>query len=65
MINGLNRRQVLKLAAASAVASVGPWYIKDLKAADEIKVAGIHDASGGLDIYGKPMINVVDKQKGY
>jgi len=60
MINGLDRRQVLKLAAASAVASVGPWYIKDLKAADEIKVAGIHDASGGLDIYGKPMINVLN-----
>jgi urea transport system substrate-binding protein len=28
--------------------------------ADPIKVASIHDASGGLDIYGKPMIACVD-----
>src|SRR3954471_19885042 len=28
--------------------------------ADPIKVVSIHDASGGLDIYGKPMIACVD-----
>ena len=28
--------------------------------ADPIKVVGIHDASGGLDIYGKPMIACLD-----
>jgi len=55
----LDRRRVLKAAVAGTAAAMGPWFIKDLHAADEIKVAGIHDASGGLDIYGRPMIDVL------
>ena len=53
----IHRRKFLKTAAAGGVAATGPWFIPNLYAADEIKVAGIHDASGGLDIYCKPMIN--------
>ena len=55
----LSRRRLLKAAVAGSAAAVGPWFIKDLYAADEIKIAGIHDASGGLDIYGRPMIDVL------
>ena len=29
------------------------------RAADTINVAGIHDLSGGLDIYGKPMVDAL------
>ena len=54
----LDRRRFLQFATAGAVtASVGPWFIKDLAAQEAIKVVGIHDASGGLDIYGRPMID--------
>ena len=54
------RRGILKAGvAAVGSAAVGPWFIKDLQAADDIKIAGIHDASGGLDIYGRPMIDVL------
>jgi branched-chain amino acid transport system substrate-binding protein len=57
----LERRNFLKLAAAGAVtASAGPWFIKDLSAQETIKVVGIHDASGGLDIYGRPMIDCLN-----
>jgi branched-chain amino acid transport system substrate-binding protein len=40
------------VAAAGAISS--PAF-----AADEIKVASIHDLSGGLDIYGKPMVDAL------
>ena len=53
----IHRRRFLKSAAAGTVAATGPWFIPNLYADDAIKVAGIHDASGGLDIYCKPMIN--------
>ena len=53
----INRRKFLKTAAAGSAAAAGPWFIPDLYAADDIKIAGIHDASGGLDIYCTPMIN--------
>ena len=56
----LDRRRLLKAAVAgSAAAAIGPWFIKDLRAADTIKIAGIHDASGGLDLLGRPMIDVL------
>ncbi|MCW5624744.1 MAG: transporter substrate-binding protein, partial [Burkholderiales bacterium] len=45
--------------AGGTAAAIGPWFIKDLHAADEIKIAGIHDASGGLDLLGRPMIDVL------
>jgi urea transport system substrate-binding protein len=53
----INRRKFLKTAAAGSVSATGPWFIRSLYAADDIKIAGIHDASGGLDIYCAPMIN--------
>jgi urea transport system substrate-binding protein len=56
----LTRRRFVKAAGAGAAAAVGPWYIRDLRAADKIKVASIIDVSGGLDIYGKPMANTIN-----
>ncbi len=57
MNDAINRRALLKVAAAGT-ALVSPAFIRDLSAAEnEIKVAGIHDASGGIDIYCRPMIN--------
>lgn len=49
----LSRRGVLALGLAGAAHL--SW--RDALAADAINVAGIHDASGGIDIYGRPMIN--------
>jgi urea transport system substrate-binding protein len=51
----IDRRQFLGTAAALAGASAlgGPAF-----AADPIKVGSLHDLSGGLDIYGKPMVDV-------
>lgn len=55
----IRRRSILKGAAASAAAlSVGP-YIRSAVAADTIKVASIVDQSGGLDIYGRPMVDTI------
>jgi urea transport system substrate-binding protein len=54
----LGRRDALRgvlLAAGSTLAAPAIMRHAAL-GADPIKVAGIHDASGGLDIYGKPMI---------
>lgn len=54
------RREFLKLTGAGAVtAASGPWIIGRAAAQDMIPVVGIHDASGGLDIYGKPMIETL------
>jgi branched-chain amino acid transport system substrate-binding protein len=46
--------------SSAAVAGVGPFVIRDLHAQDAVKVAGIHDTSGGLDIYGKQMVATID-----
>ena len=50
----IDRRQFLGTAAALAgVSALGaPAF-----AADPIKVGSLHDLSGGLDIYGKPMVD--------
>ena len=58
----LSRRNALKTAAFAAGATLAAPAIMRHAAlgADPIKVAGIHDASGGLDIYGKPMIACLD-----
>ncbi|PZQ10549.1 MAG: urea ABC transporter [Ancylobacter novellus] len=53
----LNRRTILKTAAAGAAIGLAPAYLRQASAAEPIQVAGIHDASGGIDIYGRPMIN--------
>src|ERR1700693_5519880 len=52
----IDRRQLLGTAAAVAGASAlaAPAF-----AADPIKVGSLHDLSGGLDIYGKPMVDAL------
>lgn len=52
-----SRRTLLKTAAAGATLGLAPAYLRQASAAEPIQVAGIHDASGGIDIYGRPMIN--------
>jgi branched-chain amino acid transport system substrate-binding protein len=54
----LSRRAALKTALLAAGSTLAAPAIMRHAAlgADPIKVAGIHDASGGLDIYGKPMV---------
>ena len=58
----MSRRDALKsvlLAAGSGLAA--PVIMRHAAlGADPIKVGGIHDASGGLDIYGKPMIDTLE-----
>ena len=52
----VNRRKFLQSAVAISAAGIlssRAW------AEDTIKVAGIHDLSGGLDIYGKPMVDAL------
>ena len=57
----LNRRRLLRATAIGTVATVtSPFIIRDLHAQDIIKIAGIHDTSGGLDIYGKQMVATLD-----
>ncbi|HLJ63556.1 MAG TPA: transporter substrate-binding protein, partial [Stellaceae bacterium] len=56
----VDRRGFLQGAAAvGALAAGGMGWGGVAKAADAIKVASIHDLSGGLDIYGKPMVDVL------
>lgn len=50
----ISRRSALKTVGAGLAS---PLVMRHAAlGADPIKVVGIHDASGGLDIYGKPMI---------
>jgi branched-chain amino acid transport system substrate-binding protein len=56
----LNRREFLQSAAAGAALAAGTGaFSRAAFAADPIKVASIHDLSGGLDIYGKPMVDAL------
>lgn len=56
----INRRKFMKTTAATAAAlSTGATVSSRSFAADPIKVASIHDLSGGLDIYGKPMVDAL------
>ncbi|TAT82284.1 urea ABC transporter substrate-binding protein [Rhizobium ruizarguesonis] len=57
----ISRRDFLKTAAtSSAVLAVGPALLNSKAfAADDILVGGIHDFSGGLDLYGKPMADAL------
>src|SRR6202045_4949447 len=52
----LNRRRLLQGTAATAAAGM---FGSDAWAEDPISVASIHDLSGGLDIYGKPMVDAL------
>jgi branched-chain amino acid transport system substrate-binding protein len=53
----LSRRQFLTSAAAASAASLVSF--EGASAADPIAVASLLDLSGGLDIYGKPMIDAM------
>jgi branched-chain amino acid transport system substrate-binding protein len=58
----MDRRAALKTALSAVGLSLSAPAILRTEAlgADPIKVVGIHDASGGLDIYGAPMIACLD-----
>ena len=52
----LERRSALKtLGGAAAIGAAASLAAREAHASGEIPVASIHDLSGGLDIYGKPM----------
>jgi urea transport system substrate-binding protein len=57
-----DRRRFLKAAGATVAAvSLAPTIVRDAVAqANVIKVAAIHDLSGGLDIYGRPMVDCLN-----
>lgn len=55
-----SRRNILKGVAAGAAVGLSPAFIRQLHAEETIKVAGIHDASGGLEFYGKQQIAALD-----
>jgi branched-chain amino acid transport system substrate-binding protein len=54
----VDRRRLIRSAGLAAAGVVAAPLVMRTAAlgADPIKVVGIHDASGGLDIYGQPMI---------
>ena len=56
----MDRRQFIKTSGLAAAAA-GPGLLLPVAAyaADEIAVGSIHDLSGGLDIYGKPMLDAL------
>jgi len=57
-----DRRRFLKAAGATlGAASLAPTVLREAFAqANVIKVAAIHDLSGGLDIYGRPMVDCLN-----
>src|SRR5437588_12158592 len=52
----VNRRKFLQGTAAAAAAGA---FASPAWAEDPINVASLHDLSGGLDIYGKPMVDAL------
>ena len=52
----MDRRSFIKTSAVS-LAAAGAGIPLVASAADEILVGGLHDLSGGIDIYGKPMVD--------
>ncbi|MGO8920739.1 MAG: transporter substrate-binding protein [Stellaceae bacterium] len=56
----VNRREFLHGAAATAALAAGSGgFAATARAEEPIKIASIHDLSGGLDIYGKPMVDAL------
>ena len=53
----INRRNFLKGASATAAVLTAPAFIGQAQSADALKMAVILDQSGGLDIYGRPMVD--------
>ena len=52
----LNRRTFMKKTGAAGVVLASPAILGRAHAADTVKIAGIFDVSGGLDIYGQPQV---------
>ncbi len=56
----INRRKFLRASAVTTAAlSAGTAFGFRASADEPINVASIHDLSGGLDIYGKPMVDAL------
>ena len=56
----MDRRQFIKTSGyAAAATGSGLLLPTSAFAADDIPVGSIHDLSGGLDIYGKPMLDAL------
>jgi urea transport system substrate-binding protein len=53
----LSRRKLLELGAAGATAGIASLYSRGARAVETIPIAGIHDASGGIDIYGRSIVS--------
>lgn len=53
----VDRRKFLKGTTAAAAVLAAPGIIGRAQGADAIKMVSILDQSGGLDIYGKPMVD--------
>ena len=53
----MDRRKFIQSSGAAAIAGSSAILPLSALAADEIGVGSIHDLSGGLDIYGKPMLD--------
>ncbi|QQN66713.1 transporter substrate-binding protein [Bradyrhizobium diazoefficiens] len=53
----ISRRAMLQVMGGTLAV---PYVARSAFAADPIKVAGIFDVSGGLDIYGQPMVACLD-----
>ena len=53
----VNRRKFLQSAAAVSVGASA--FATRALSEEPITVVGIHDLSGGLDIYGKPMVDAL------
>jgi urea transport system substrate-binding protein len=57
----VDRRKFLKTTGVTLGAALAPSIVRDaLAQANVIKVAAIHDLSGGLDIYGRPMVDCLN-----
>jgi urea transport system substrate-binding protein len=55
----MDRRSLLKASSAALAGTASSMFPMSALAADEIGVGSIHDLSGGLDIYGKPMLDAL------
>ncbi len=51
----MDRRSFIKASGVTLAGTVAPMFPFAALAADQLLIGSIHDLSGGLDIYGKPM----------
>ena len=58
-IDNMDRRKFLQTTAGGVATGAAGLYGSSAMAADDILVGSIHDLSGGLDIYGKPMVDAL------